>query len=90
VGIVHLANWMVSDAIVAGQLVPVFPMAPLHPGEATRHDPGESAIHAVHMPGRSNHAKAQLLINHMREFFGDPPYWDVAMEQAGAAERRAP
>jgi len=91
VGIVHLANWMVSDAIVAGKLVPVFPMAPVWRTDGgARHDPGESAIHAVHMPGRSNHAKAQLLINHMKEFFGEPPYWDVAMENAGAAERRAP
>ncbi|WP_229205776.1 LysR family transcriptional regulator [Duganella sp. Leaf126] len=86
-GIIHLANWMVSDAIVAGKLVPVFPMAPLVPASGRaplRHDPDESAIHAVHMPGRSNHAKAQLLINHLREFFGDPPYWDVAMVKAGA------
>lgn len=89
-GIVHLANWMVSDAIVAGTLVPVFPMAPLERLEARRHDPAESAIHAVHMPGRSDHAKAQLLINHLKAFFGDPPYWDVAMEKAGAALRRAP
>lgn len=90
VGIVHLANWMVCDAIVAGTLVPVFPMAPLARATPSRHDPAESAIHAVHMPGRSSHAKAQLLISHLKEFFGDPPYWDVAMEKAGAAKRRAP
>ncbi len=89
-GIIHLANWMVSAAIVAGTLVPVFPMAPLARSTAARHDPTESAIHAVHMPGRSNHAKTQLLINHLKGFFGDPPYWDIAMERAGAAERRAP
>ncbi|WP_332852032.1 LysR family transcriptional regulator [Duganella sp. S19_KUP01_CR8] len=90
-GLVHLANWLVSDAIVAGQLVPVFPMAPVQRGAASdRREPRESAVHAVHMPGRSNQAKAQLLIRHLKEYFGDPPYWDVAMEAAGAGERRAP
>ncbi len=90
-GLVHLANWLVSDAIVAGQLVPVFPMAPVVRGAASgRRDPYESAVHAVHMPGRSNQAKAQLLIRHLKEYFGDPPYWDLAMEAAGAGERRAP
>lgn len=90
-GVVHLANWLVSDAIVAGQLVPVFPMAPVVRGAALgRREPTESAIHAVHMPGRSNQVKAQLLIRHLREYFGDPPYWDLAMEAAGAGERRAP
>lgn len=90
-GVVHLANWLVSDAIVAGQLVPVFPMAPVVRAAALgRREPTESAIHAVHMPGRSNQVKAQLLIRHLREYFGDPPYWDLAMEAAGAGERRAP
>lgn len=90
-GIVHLANWMVSDAVVSGALVPVFPMAPLQAGmAAARHDPMESAIHAVHMPGRSNQSRAQLLIAHLKEFFGDPPYWDVAMEQAGATRQHRP
>ncbi|MYM98186.1 LysR family transcriptional regulator [Duganella vulcania] len=90
-GLVHLANWLVSDAIVAGQLVPVFPMAPVRrDGASGRRGPNESAVHAVHMPGRSNQAKAQLLIRHLKEYFGDPPYWDLAMEAAGAGERRAP
>lgn len=90
-GILHLANWLVSDAIVAGQLVPVFPMqAVARHAAPPRRDPMDSAIHAVHMPGRSNQAKAQLLISHLKEYFGDPPYWDLAMEAAGAGERRAP
>ncbi|MYM72455.1 LysR family transcriptional regulator [Duganella sp. FT134W] len=90
-GIVHLANWLTSDAIVAGQLVPVFPMDPIERSTIEpRRDPGESAIHAVHMPGRSNQAKAQLLIRHLKEYFGSPPYWDLAMEAAGAGERHAP
>lgn len=90
-GIVHLANWLASDAIVAGQLLPVFPMLPVErdtPG--MRLDPNEPAIHAVHMPGRSNQGKAQLLIRHLKEYFGSPAYWDLAMEAAGAGRRRAP
>ena len=90
-GILHLANWLVSDAVVAGQLVPVFPMQAVARNAAPpRRDPMDSAIHAVHMPGRSNQAKAQLLIRHLKEYFGSPPYWDLAMEAAGAGERRAP
>ncbi|TFW22774.1 LysR family transcriptional regulator [Duganella callida] len=90
-GIVHLANWLVSDAIVAGQLVSVFPMPPLERGAiAPRRGPDDAAIHAVYMPGRSNQTRAQLLIRHLREYFGDPAYWDLAMEAAGAGGRRAP
>lgn len=88
-GIAHLANWLTSEAIVAGQLVPVFPMDPVERNVmAPRRDPNESAIHAVHMPGRSNQAKAQLLIRHMKEYFGNPAYWDLALEAAGAGEPR--
>lgn len=90
-GIVHMANWLASEAIVAGQLVPVFPMLPVERDiDNVRRDPNEPAIHAVHMPGRSNQAKSQLLIRHLREYFGSPPYWDLAMEAAGAGKRRAP
>jgi DNA-binding transcriptional LysR family regulator len=90
-GVAHLPNWLVSDAVVAGQLLPVFPMDPVpRPATPPRRDPADAAIHAVFMPGRSNQAKAQLLIRHLREYFGDPAYWDLAMEAAGAGERRAP
>ncbi len=89
-GIAHLANWLTSDAIVAGQLVPVFPMQPVDRQPPLRHAPDAPAIHAVHMPGRSNQAKAQLLIRHLKEYFGSLPYWDLALEAAGAGERRAP
>ena len=89
-GIAHLANWLTSDAVVSGQLVPVFPMLPVEHQPPLRRAPDEPAIHAVHMPGRSNQAKAQLLIRHLKEYFGSPPYWDLALEAAGAGERRAP
>ena len=52
-GLIHLANWLVSDAIVAGQLVPVFPCVPLPVGAAQRGVP-LSGIHAMRMPWRSN------------------------------------
>lgn len=89
-GIVHLANWLASDAIVSGQLVPVFPMLPIARDDARRRDPNEPAIHAVHMPGRSNQGKAQLLIRHLKEYFGSPAYWDLAMERVGAGRQRRP
>src|SRR5471030_1363435 len=85
-GIVHLASWLVSDAIVAGQLVPIFPLAPAQSlSRPVARGLMESAIHAVHMPGRSNQAKAQLLIRSLREYFGDPPYWEGAISAAGIA-----
>jgi DNA-binding transcriptional LysR family regulator len=74
IGIVHLGSWLVSDAVVAGQLVPLFNTA-LHGTEKKR----APAIYAVRMPGRSHVAKAQLFIAHLREQFGDPPYWDRAL-----------
>src|SRR5471030_535345 len=85
-GLVHLANWLVSDAIVAGQLLPIFPLAPAQSlSRPVARGLMESAIHAVHMPGRSNQAKAQLLIRSLREYFGDPPYWERAISAAGVA-----
>jgi hypothetical protein len=39
----------------------------------------EAAIHAVRMPGRSHPVKAKLFIEHLREYFGAPPYWDRAL-----------
>ncbi len=73
IGVVHLASWMVSDAIVAGELVPLFPLADCAvPGE-------RAAINAVRMPGRSHAAKARLFIAHLRDAFGEPCYWDRAL-----------
>jgi DNA-binding transcriptional LysR family regulator len=71
IGIVHLASWLVGDALRDGRLVALFPDAP--PSARQRDAP---AIHAVRMPGRSHEAKARLFIEHLREHFGTPPYWD--------------
>ncbi len=74
IGIVHLASWVVSEDIVAGRLVRLFP-------DATSPDPHAlPAIHAVRMPGRSSEAKARLFIAHLRETIGEPPYWDAAID----------
>lgn len=75
IGVVHLASWLVSDLIVAGQLVQLFPLP------AASLSTQQPAIHAVRMPGRSHAAKAQLFIAHLRSEFGAPPYWDRALAQ---------
>jgi DNA-binding transcriptional LysR family regulator len=74
-GVVHLADWLVNDAIGAGQLVSLFPE---HAALVTP----KPAIHAVRMPGRSNKIKSQLFIAHLREVFGSPPYWHDATPRA--------
>ena len=76
IGIVHLSSWLVSEPLVSGQLVPVFPLA-----DATLQ--GERVlINAVRMPGRSHAAKARLFIAHLRTAFGEPCYWDRSLQLA--------
>ena len=79
IGIVHVGSWAVADAIAAGQLVPLF-------GPET-HPPGlpQPAIHALRLPGRSHPVKAQLFINHLRDFFGKEPYCERTAARALAA-----
>ena len=69
IGIVHLATWLVKEKILSGELVSLF---------ADDQPPGKpvAAIHAVRMPGRSHAAKAQLFIEHLRNEFGVPAFWD--------------
>jgi DNA-binding transcriptional LysR family regulator len=73
VGVVHLASWLVSDMLVARKLKLLFDPA------LSNSPKSGSAIHAVRMPGRSHAAKAQMFIAHLREEFGDEPYWDTAI-----------
>ena len=89
IGIAHLASWVISDDIVAGRLVSLFP-------DARTPDPRSlPAIHALRMPGRSYEAKARLFIAHLRQVIGETPYWDVAIDavrapaRAGARDARA-
>jgi DNA-binding transcriptional LysR family regulator len=74
-GVVHLASWLVSDMIVAGRLVSLFPDAGDLPVAET------AAIHAVRLKGRSHAAKAQLFVAHLRAAFGSPAYWDRAVAE---------
>jgi len=83
IGIAHLASWVVSDDIVAGRLVPLFPEARSPEPEAL------PTIHALRMPGRSYEAKARLFIAHLRETIGETPYWDVAIDGMGQPARPA-
>lgn len=69
IGIVHLASWLVSEAIAQARLVPLFP-------EAVQSGSTQPGIHAVRMIGRSHDAKTKLFIAHLRKHFGDVPYWD--------------
>lgn len=80
-GVVHLASWLVSDAIAAGKLVQLFPvdLPALHKSSI--------AVHAVRMPGRSHAAKAQLFIDHLRGAFGAPTYWDRAIDDSTSPSR---
>ena len=78
IGIAHLASWVVSDDIVAGRLIPLFPDARSPDAKSL------PAIHAVRMPGRSHEAKARLFIAHLREVIGETPYWDVAIDRLRA------
>jgi DNA-binding transcriptional LysR family regulator len=76
IGIVHLASWLVCDALRDGRLVSLFPKeftASSGPGSPAQ---GSAEIHAVRLPGRSHTAKAQLFIAHLKEHICDPPYWD--------------
>lgn len=75
-GVVHLANWLVSESIAAGRLVNLFP------ADNRTRDGQPAAIHAVRLKGRSHAAKAQLFIAHLKTAFGSPSYWDLAVTEA--------
>jgi DNA-binding transcriptional LysR family regulator len=75
-GIVHLASWLVADAVAAGLLVPLFGSAFDLPGPA---------IHAVRMDGRSHPVKARLFIAHLQESIGTPPHWEKVFDDTGFA-----
>jgi DNA-binding transcriptional LysR family regulator len=64
-----MSSWLVADAVAAGQLVPLFGPE-THPQTLP-----QPAIHALRLPGRSHPVKAQLFINHLRDYIGKPAYW---------------
>jgi DNA-binding transcriptional LysR family regulator len=76
-GVAHLASWLVYKKVAAGELVNLFPASvALSAAAAASAKSQTPAIHAVRLKGRSHSAKAQLFINHLKQAFGSPPYWD--------------
>ena len=70
-GVVHLASWLVGDALRAGQLLLLF---------GAEHETQQGGIHAVRLPGRSHPLKAQVFIEHLRAHVGLPPYWEAGLD----------
>jgi DNA-binding transcriptional LysR family regulator len=76
-GVAHLASWLVYKKVAAGELVNLFPASvALSAAAAASAKSQTPAIHAVRLKGRSHSAKAQLFVNHLKQAFGSPPYWD--------------
>ncbi|MDB5986066.1 MAG: Transcriptional regulator [Nevskia sp.] len=67
IGVMHMATWLVGEDIRIGKLVRLFPQLPL--------SKGKTAIHLVR-PAGSASAKVRVLIQHLQEYIGAPPYWD--------------
>lgn len=65
-GLAMLPSFIAGPAIKAGALVEV-------PLEAT---PAPDTLYMAHAQGREPSAKLRRLIEHLRQCFGDPPYWD--------------
>jgi DNA-binding transcriptional LysR family regulator len=74
-GIVHLATWMVSDALREGSLVRL--LKGYEEGEGAAAGP---SIYVVRLPGRSHAQRARLFLNHLLEHVGKSPYWDRALD----------
>lgn len=87
-GVAHLASWLVYQKVASGELVNLFPDSVAATAAAVATAKGQTpAIHAVRLQGRSHSAKAQLFIQHLKQAFGTPPYWDRAV---GAAPNAGP
>jgi len=67
-GIAMLPAFIAGPAIKAGQLVAI----PLDLA------PDEEWIYMAHSQGRAPSAKLRALRDHLKEAFGEPPYWEVA------------
>lgn len=66
-GIAMLPAFIAGPAIKAGKLVAI-PLAIA---------PDEEWIYMAHSQGRDPSAKLRALRDHLKQAFGDPPYWDV-------------
>lgn len=67
-GLAMLPAFIAGPAIRAGELVAV----PLDVA------PDEEFVYMAHAQGRTPSAKLRALRDHLRQSFGDPPYWDAA------------
>jgi DNA-binding transcriptional LysR family regulator len=66
-GVLNMATWLVGEDLRAGRLVQLFPQLP--PSQ------GETAISLVRPHGAAP-VKVRLLMQHLLDHFGHPPYWD--------------
>ena len=66
-GIAMLPAFIAGPAIRAGKLVAI-PLAIA---------PDEEWIYMAHSQGRDPSAKLRALRDHLKEAFGDPPYWEA-------------
>ena len=66
-GIAMLPAFIAGPAIKAGKIVPI----PLDLA------PDDEWIYMAHSQGRDPSAKLRALRDHLKEAFGDPPYWEV-------------
>ena len=67
-GIAMLPAFIAGPAIKAGTLVAIPLAIP----------PDEEWIYMAHSQGRDPSAKLRALRDHLKDAFGDPPYWEVA------------
>ncbi|WP_337268628.1 LysR family transcriptional regulator [Oryzifoliimicrobium ureilyticus] len=78
---------MMRDAAVAGlgiALLPAFIIGPSVQDGSLRHidighETQEEFIYMAHPDGRNPSAKLRAVVEHLREAFGDPPYWEKAL-----------
>ncbi|MDE2592929.1 MAG: LysR family transcriptional regulator [Burkholderiales bacterium] len=71
-GVLHMATWVVSDHLLDGSLVALFPHELSAPPQA-----GLPSIQALRLPGRGRSAKARMFIKALQASIGDTPWWDV-------------
>lgn len=70
-GIAHLPSWQASEPLIRGDLIPLFCANGLP-------EPEPSLIYALRME-RDASPRVRLLLAYLRERFGQPPPWDVAL-----------
>ncbi|WP_028239420.1 LysR family transcriptional regulator [Stutzerimonas azotifigens] len=72
-GIAHLPTWLASEALLRGELVPLFCERGLPPPEPT-------GIHALRLT-READARTRLLLEFLKNRFGPVAPWDMALQK---------